>query len=330
MTTRRGGSTPRAPGRRLAPALLAAVALASGAPASAQEARAAVVGDTIRVGDVVPVAVRAVLGRGERIEWPDTLPLGGPGSELENAARVRVRQDTLPDGRIQATGLYAVTPWRPGQYTLPDVALTVVGGTEAPRTLNASLPPFEVVSVLPPDTAGIQPRPARGVIGPSWLWWPFLLAFLALLALAILAWWLVRRRRRAPGLVPLTPALPPREAALAALDRAREARLAERGEMKRFYTEIAAAIRGYLAAVEPAWGEDLTTTEVLAAVRTDAGPAAATELGGTLRAADQVKFARRDPDTPVALAEWEAARSWVDAFRWNEPVIGESEEGRAA
>ena len=311
--------------------LVAAALLAPAAAAAAQEARAAVVGDTIRVGDVVPVAVRAVIGPGERVVWPDTLPTAEAGVELENAARVRTRLDTLADGRIQATGVYAVTPWRPGEVALPDVEVTVLAGDEEPRTLRAALPAFQVVSVLPDDTAGIEPRPAKGVIGRSWAWWPILLAVLALLLLAALAWWLIRRRRRR-GLAPeaAVPALPPREAALAALDRAREAGLAERGEMKRFYTEIAAAVRGYLAAVEPAWGEDRTSTEILGRVRADAGPAVAAALTPLLRAADQVKFARRAPTPEEALREWSEARSWVEGFRWNEPESPGDEEGRAA
>lgn len=299
-------------------------ALGAAGGASAQEARAAVLGDSIRVGDVVPVAIRTTVAPGQRVLWPDTLPLGGPGTDLENAARVRVREDTLADGRLQLTGVYAVTPWRPGEVTLPEVAIQVVAGDEVARTLTVEPPAFQVASVLPADTAGIEPKPAKGVIGRSWSWGPILLALLALLLVAGIAWWLWRRRRRTGGIAPLVPGLPPREAALAALDRAREAGLAERGEMKELYTRVGAAVRGYLGALEPAWGEDRTTTELLAVVRADAGPSVAGELAAILRAADQVKFARRRPDTAEALAEWEAARAWVASFRWKEPVDEEA------
>lgn len=322
MTTGRRlpiAGTPAARARALLLALApAALAGAAAAPATAQELRAAVLGDTIRVGDVVPVALRTTISPGQRVLWPDTLPLGGPEGDLENAARVRVRQDTLADGRIRVTGLYAITPWRTGEVALPDVDVPVVAGNEVARTLTAALPPFQVASVLPADTAGIQPRPAKDVLGPNWIWWPFILALLLLLALAALAWWLIRRRR--PAGVTFAPAVPPREAALAALDRARDAGLADRGEMKEFYTRIAAAVRAYLAAVEPGWGEDRTTTEVLAAVRAEAGPGTASDLAAILRSADQVKFARRDPTRSEALDDWEKTRRWVESFRWNEPA----------
>lgn len=295
----------------------ASLVLASFLPASAQEVRSAVVGDTILVGDVVPVALRTTLEPGQRIAWPDTLPLGGPDAELENAARVRTRVDTLADGRLESTAVYAITPWRPGEVALPDVEIPVVSGDEVARSLTARLPTFEVASVLPADTAGIEPRPTKSVIGRNWALWPILLAILALLLLVAAGiWWL--RRRRAGADAPAAPALPPRTAALAALDQAREAGLVERGEMKEFYTRVSVAVREYLGAVEPAWGEDRTTTELLAAVRAAAGPSTAAGLAPILRSADQVKFARRETDADLAYREWESARSWIVAFRWGE------------
>lgn len=316
----------RAAWRLAVPALL----LACSGPASAQEVRSAVAGDTIRVGDVVPVALRTTLDRGQRIAWPDTLPLGGPEAELENAARVRTRVDTLADGRLEATAVYAVTPWRPGEVSLPDVEIPIVSGDEVARTLTASFPGFQVTSVLPADTAGIEPRPTKGVIGGNWSLWPILLALLALLVLAAaVIWWLRRRRRRRD--VTAVPAVPPRAAALAALDRAREAGLVERGEMKEFYTRVSMAVREYLGAIEPTWGEDRTTTELLAAIRAAAGPATAAGLEPILRSADQVKFARRGADAEMAYREWEAARGWVAAFRWGEEATtSDADVGEAA
>lgn len=115
--------------------------------------------------------------------------------------------------------------------------------------------------------------------------------------------------------VAAAPAVPPREAALAALQEARAAGLVERGEWKEFYTRISLALREYLEAIEPGWSEDLTTTELLAQVRVAAAHDAAADLAALLRPADQVKFARRVPTAAEAIAEWEAARRWVERFR---------------
>ncbi len=313
----------RMPWRREA-ALAAWLLGLSASALTAQGARTAVVPDSAEVGDVVTVAIRLVLPPGQRAIWPDTLSLPEE-SDVENAARVRERVDTLDDGRLQVTALYAVTPWRTGEQPLGEARFQVIGGAETPETRTAELPTLRVVSVLPADTAGIEPRPAKGVIGRSWSWWPIILTALAVLLLAaLLGWWIRRRRQRRPEPA-LAPAPTARERALAALDAARSDGLLERGEVKAFYIRVAVAVRHFLAAMEPAWGEELTTTELMARIRAMADPEEARGLEGILRAADQVKFARRRPEPATAHQEWAEARAWVVAFRREpEPVREEA------
>ncbi|MFW5951792.1 MAG: hypothetical protein ACOCVZ_06740, partial [Gemmatimonadota bacterium] len=167
-------------------------------------------------------------------------------------------------------------------------------------------------------------RPARGVIGASWSYLPFLLAALALLALiAALLWW---RRRRARGLAPrLEPALSPRERVLARLQEVRESGLLEDGAMKEFYRGMTGAVREYLATLERVWGEDLTSTELVARFRAQVGHTEASTLAALLRNADQVKFARRRPDRATAVAEWEELRAWVAGFHWPPPAFPDRE-----
>ncbi|MFO7893324.1 MAG: hypothetical protein R6U63_06315, partial [Longimicrobiales bacterium] len=250
-----------------------------------QEAQAVLGQDTARVGDVVPVAVRVVTGPGERVAWPDTLPLAG--SPAENAAGVREQVDTVADGRVVRTGVYAVTPWRTGALELPEVAVSVVGGDESPRTVRSELPVLTVVSVLPPDTTGVEPQPARGVLGASWAWGTIvLLVVLAALLVSGLVWWWRRRRSAVTeDAAPWAPAVPPRERALAALREAREAGFVERSEWKAFYTRVSEAVRAYAAALEGSWGEDLATTELLGRFWARVGAAEAATLADVLRSA---------------------------------------------
>jgi hypothetical protein len=289
-------------------------------PLPAQSPRVAIGGDTIRVGDVVPVAVRLTVAPGERVILPPLLPIDG---DLENAARVRERADTLDDGTVQVTGVYSITPWRPGTADLPELPLQVLSADGEVRSLSVRLPALDVRSILPADPDMLEPMPAKGVIGPSFAWWPFALLLLGLLALAALGYWWLKRRRTGTALAPAVTRRHPRDLAVAALMEARQAGLIERHEWKEFYTRVAHAVRVYLEALDPVWSEDLTTTELLARVRERAGPEHASALATFLRPADQVKFARHRPDALSAVEDWEAARRWVEGFRWptrSEPV----------
>ena len=279
-------------------------------PLAAQELRTAVVPESITVGDVFQAVIR-VSGAGERgAAFPDSLSLP---ADLELSGRRTLRQDTI-DGELVWTALYPLTAWRPGEYELPGAPVRVAAATGT-RSAVARFPTFRVRSVLPADTAGIEPKPAKDVLGANRVWWPIALGLLLLLlALAALLHWLRRRRRSRPVPVRTEPALPPRERALAALDAARAGGALEAGELKRFYTEVSDALRAYLAEIDARFGTDLTTTELGAALRAAGHEDRSLELRRVLHAADLVKFARRRPGTATAAEEWQRARSWVETF----------------
>ncbi len=298
--------------RRLPGSLLVALALLGGFvhAVHAQRVSTAVVPQTITVGDVFHAAVRVELPAGAEAAFPDTLAL--PSGDIEAAARVRVQVDTTATGRT-ATALYALTAWRANEdVQLPDLAFTVRAPGGGVSTVTASFPVFQLSSVLPADTAGIEPRPARDVWGASRLWWPILLALAALLLVALLAWYVWRRRRPREIVQPAKPGIPPRQRALDRLAHARTAGFVERGELKPFYTELAAALREYLEAIEPLLGADLTTGELAMHARRRGAPPMLLELIRILGRADLVKFARARPTAAEAYGDLDAARRWVE------------------
>lgn len=290
-------------------AAFAALALFATAGA-AQEVRVAVTPDTLTVGDVFHAAIRVDLPPGFRLQPPDSLPVSG---DIENAGRRRETSEPIEGGGERLTIAYPLTAWKPGPVELPALSIGLIGPGEEQRTLDVRWPSAVVRSVLPADTAGVQPRPLKDVLGANRVLWPILLALALALAAAAAAIYWVRRRRPVPEPV-LAPGLPPRERALAALDRARELGLLEAGEVKAFYTLVTDAVREFIEAVEPRWSRDLTTSELLALLPGEVEESARERLGDLLQAADMVKFARRRPDTAAALEEWQAARDWVAAF----------------
>lgn len=298
--------------RRLPGSLLVALALLGGVvhAVHAQRVSTAVVPQTITVGDVFHAAVRVELPAGAEAAFPDTLAL--PSGDIEAAARVRVQVDTTAIGRT-ATALYALTAWRANEdVQLPDLAFNVRAPGGGVSTVTASFPVFQLSSVLPTDTAGIEPKPARDVWGASRLWWPILLALAALLLVALLAWYVWRRRRPREIVQPAKLGIPPRQRALDRLAHARTAGFVERGELKPFYTELAAALREYLEAIEPLLGADLTTGELAMHARRRGAPPVLLELIRILGRADLVKFARARPTAAEAYGDLDAARRWVE------------------
>jgi len=251
--------------------------------------------------------VRVVGSEAAAVSFPDSLELP---QDLESAGPRRLRADTTEAGE-RWTAVYPVTGWKPGRHELPPAAISLDGGT---TVSNARFPEVIIASVLPADTAGVQPKPARDVLGGNRVWWPWLLlaALLASLAAAFLYWYRRRHAREHPVIA--VPTRPARVLALEALERARASGAVEAGDFKRFYSDVSAALRGYLAAVDPALGTDLTTTEVLLALRQQGRSATSAGLGTTLQAADMVKFAQRRPGEDVALQDWQRARDWVLGF----------------
>jgi len=305
----------------------------------AQQARTAVVPDSVTVGDVFRAAVRVTVPAGARVVFPDTLPVP---ADVEAAARREIEIDSSAERRHTHTAIYALTAWRPGRIALPPARLTIElpdGG----RRVEAAFPVLVVRSVLPADTAGIEPQPPKDVIGPSRLLWPLATLLLALAALLLLGIWLVRRRR--PEVL-RSPQLPPRDAALAQLDRIRTAGWLEAGDVKRFYSEVAEVLRTYVAALESAWSPDRTTSELERSMawtlrqarrgspqilkQVDERLAAFPALITLLADADLVKFAGRRPGTTEALAFWSTAKQWTEAFAWPPQLPAEEEVGAAA
>lgn len=283
--------------------------------------------DTVTVGDRFVVALRARLPPGATAE----LPAGLDSTPDLHPVGPRVGHGASAPGDVAAA--YPMVAWRPGAPAPLFAAVRVVHPDGRVATVRVALPLPFVRSVLPADSSQVEPRGPKDVIGPNWD--PRLVALLvALVVLALLLLptgalvrrWLRRRRERRD-------AMPrdPRAYALALLERARKAPCAERAEWKAFYTLTSEALRGYLAALSPRWGADLTTAELAVAMNSGPGvrPGDAATLLALLAEADAVKFARGASTPQDAERHWRQARDWVAGFE-PESVDAPDEAGETA
>jgi len=312
----------------LVPACAAIPAAAQGSPADAVHAPVFSVGvspDTVTVGDRFRLMLRVEAPPGTRVELParlDSLPAlhpVGPPRARSGAAR----------GDFAAA--YPMVAWRPG--ALPPlyapVRVTLADGRAATARVPLRLP--FVRSVLPADSAKVEPRGPHDVIGPDWD--RRLMLVLVLLAMLLLAptavfvrRWLRKRLARGPG-APVDP----RARALASLELARRMRLVEAGEWKPFYTLTSEALRGYLEALSPRWGAELTTEELARALdAADVDAADARAVRALLTEADAVKFAGAASTPAAAERHWRQAREWVASFEGPTEVEEDAEAVPAA
>ncbi|MBV9109717.1 MAG: hypothetical protein JO306_09960, partial [Gemmatimonadetes bacterium] len=215
--------------------------------------------------------------------------------------------------------------WQPGIADSAAARLRVTGPDGATVAVPVVLPLPQVRSVLPADSTKWRVRPPHDVWGPSYDWPRVaLLAALAILLIALLAWAIVTwvRRRRAAR-IPATA----RERALALLERARTSGFIEAGNWKAFYTLVSDALRGLAADLDPRWSTDLTSPELVERIREGGADDDHVEtLERLLRVADLAKFARRGRAPDDARRDLEDARRWVETFALPSPETAEEPE----
>jgi hypothetical protein len=268
---------------------------------------------SVTVGDRFRVGIRVTAPEGVEVRFPG---FADPTGSLELVDTARLVRD--PDDPRTVVQVYPLAAWRTtvSAPVLP-VELHLPDGTV--RLVRMAMPLPEVRSVLPADTAGLQPRDHRGIIEarPARALWPWLLV--GLLFLLLFAWLMRKLRNR----VSAAETTNPRDWALAELDRARK-ELISSPDRRAFFSVVSSALRGYLAGSSARWGTDLTTRELIDALEA-AGlePARVAELREILDTADGVKFARMRVSRQRAEEVWEGAREWIrsDAALVSPPVL---------
>ena len=254
------------------------------ARASAQSDRlqmgVAVAPESVTVGDAFRVVVRVRAPRGAVVTFPGVDSVDAV--EQLDPARI-AGADT---GAADRTATYRIVAWETGDVAIPlgDVVVTI-GGDE--RRIPVEGASVFVRSVLPADTTLHVPKPARDLmVAPVsyWKWWLAGALAALLLALLLWAWWRRRRRGRAPV------ALDPRVIAEREFSRIEAMGLVEAGERERYVALMIEVLRDYLAGRVGVARASLTTTELLAALRTDPR-VPVPRLEPVLDQTDLVKFA---------------------------------------
>ncbi|MDL2320640.1 hypothetical protein LJC45_05870 [Alistipes sp. OttesenSCG-928-B03] len=119
---------------------------------------------------------------------------------------------------------------------------------------------------------------------------------LALVLIAALVWWIIRRRKNLTFLGKPKPVEPPHVVAIRALEMLHNQKLWQNNKHKQYYTRLTDILREYLEGRYGIHAMEMTSDEILAAVsevEVAEGPLA--NLRGLLKTADLVKFAKFEP-----------------------------------
>jgi len=253
--------------------------------------------DTVRVGDPFTVSVRVRAPLGASIEFPAAPDSGGP-VELLDPVQITTTADSAA---IDQTASYRLAAWRVGTFQVPfgDVFVRQEIGN---RRVEVSGVVVHVVSVLPADSAGVEPKPQRAVFTFGLPWWIWALALAVAVAILALIGWLWRRRRRRPTVREAPYALAERE-----FDRVEAIGLLAAGERARHVSLMIEVLRDYLAAAVPGALISQTSTELAGAIRR-AGIGTYARCAALLSEVDLVKFARRPLTSDRAAALGKARR----------------------
>jgi len=291
---------------------VAAVMAAAANPARvvAQGARLTDAVDTtvVTVGDRIHLAITVEHAVGARVVWPDSLDL----SPFEVQAAEPVTPSTEGD-RVRSGVVLTLVAFELGQLEVPSFDIAVEGPGDGSEVLSTHRFGIEVVSVGADEGGDI-----RDIRGPFWI--PVSVVtvsiwLLVLLAAVVLLVWIVRRMRGRGGEAPVeavVPARPPAEVALQALAAIEASPLLERGQVKEYHIRVSETLRVYVEGRFRTPALEMTTREVVMALRRTAVDADfVSGLSRCLDACDMVKFAKVRPDAGASAALLVAARDLV-------------------
>jgi hypothetical protein len=240
--------------------------------------------------------------------FPDTLHMLPPGDMEMGKSRVVSlvwSEDESGGTTIRRADMTMITLDLEGA-TIPERAfdfVTPAGDTLRTVTREVAVP----VRFMAADTASLKPLKEQWEAPRNVVVW--IAGAAGLIALALLAWWLWRRRATPEVGTPAEPALPADYTALTELSRIEKLGLLEREEFKAYYTLVVDAVRRYLEARYTMEAMDRTTMELLDDMnRRGIG---IEPLEPLLNEADLVKFARFTPSILSGEASMHAARQIV-------------------
>jgi hypothetical protein len=237
----------------------------------------------------------------------------------------------IGNGRLRLISKYLVTSFDSGYYRVPPVYAEIISKSGIKRYYSDySLLEVLRVKIAPPDTASkifdiIKPYRAPLTAGEILPW-----VLLAILIAAIIrgAVWLIKKFGKAKVIAePVINPDPAHVIAFRDLERLRDEKLWQNGEVKLYYTRLTEILRQYLENRYKVFSLEMTTSETLEAlVKTGFKKDESFQILKTiLNGSDLVKFAKFKPESSDNETHFENAWKFVEMTRQKEEIVSEAE-----
>ena len=286
----------------------------------------------IYIGDQINFSITVDQPSGIKLDIPalrDTL-----GKNIEILSGPVVDSTVIAGNRIRINKKYLITSFDSGMYMVKPVFVEYRDAGGLKRFYSAySILEVARVRLTPPDTASkifdiVKPYRAPVTFGEMLPW--ILLAILAGLLV-----WAIKRfgpqlRKKKKEEAPPVVIEPAHVIAFRELERLKEEKLWQAGEIKKYYTRLTEILRQYLENRYGVFSLELTTSETLEALIKTGFRKDETynTLKSVLNGADLVKFAKYKPEPAENELSFENSRNFVSTTmeEENEPAAAGSKK----
>ena len=284
--------------------------------------------DSVSIGDQVTLSVEVDKDVMQVVMFPeiDTERAGGIIEIIESS-----EVDTLSNEgrRMQIAKRYTITSFNAGSFRVSDYPVlyldkNIVDTLYSPDTVVLHVSSFEI------DTTSmtihdIRPPKQIPVKFGEWGGWTAL-GLVALALVALLVWVIVRLVSHKPVFGPVRPAEPPHVRAIRELNELNSRKLWQNGRHKEYYTALTEITREYLDGRFGVGAMEMTTDEILTAIRPlELEPKQSELLSELLHTADFVKFAKHAPDAEQNESLYTGVYYFVENTKQTTPEEGSNE-----
>ena len=300
--------------------LFTALALLLAGAAAAQDTpqvSAHIEPDSIMIGDRFDLVIDVDKDLVQVVEFPEFEARDG---EIEFVESLPV--DTLErDGRrMKLRKRYRLAAFDEGRYNLGTASVlyadkNLIDTLSTRDSLYLEVTTFQIDSTSQSiyDLKGQRNLPFRLAEIRTYLLWGVVALLLLAAAVYALVRWLRSRGNRPGDLFKPAPPLPPHVAAIRALEALHNQKLWQNNRHKQYYSGLTDILRTYIAARWEIGAMEMTSDEILAALRTAELPdKARMDLTTILRDGDLVKFAKATPPAEENEANYLKAYYFVE------------------